>query len=186
MRDKWNKLGKRDRVLLSAGMALLVGLSLVEVALLPLMDAKEKLTRSIQNSERILKEMTALGSEYRILRKGMEDIRKGISRRSQDFTLFSYLEKRAGDAGIRSNVKHMHPSRGPVSGSFEESCVEVKLEKVTLKQLVTFLSAVESPADVVRVKRLSVKKGSGNPEYLAALIQVVTYQPSKPGNRQAR
>jgi len=179
MRDAWNKLGKRERVVLAAGATLALIIIIVQFVLLPYADARSKLSQALRANEKILKEMVALGAEYQGLQKGMETIRKGVALRAPAFTLFSHLEKKAAQAGIRSNIKHMQPARAQVSGPYEESSVEIKLEKITLKQLVNFLYSVESPEDLVSVKRLSVKKSPENPQYLSAVVQVVTYEKAR-------
>lgn len=179
IREAWDRLGKRDRVVLTAGIALALTILIVQFALVPYFEARGKLTKAIRTNEKTLKEMVALGSEYRVLRQGMEEIQQGMSRRAPNFTLFSHLERKAGEAGVRNNIKQMQPSRTPLSGSYEETSVEIKLEKVTLKQLVNFLYAVESPEELVRVKRMSVKRSTEAPQYLSALIQVATFEPAR-------
>ncbi len=186
IRDFWNKLGQRDRLVLSAGAALALIIFVVQFALVPYADARKKLSKSIQAQEKTLKEMAALGAEYQVLQRGMETVRNGMARRSPDFTLFSHLEKKATQSGVRSNLKNMQPARAPVSGGYDEASVEIKLEKITLKQLVNFLYSVESPQDLVRVKRLSVRKSSEDPQYLSAVIQVATFEKSRGENMPAR
>ncbi len=175
IRELWGKMGKRDRVVLSGGLGLLLLILLVQFILVPYTDARKKLDRSVHSGERVLKEMAVLGAEYKTLRKGVDEMQRGIARRPNDFTLFSFLEKKAGQTGVRSNIRQMQPSRAPVSGPYEEVSVDVKLEKITLKQLVNFMHSVESPENVVRIRKLSVKKTAEDPRYLAAQLQVVTY-----------
>lgn len=175
LREAWNKLGQRDRLVLTAGMILVGAIFVIQFALVPYIEARDKLTKSLRTNEKILKEMIVLGSEYRALSKGVNEIRTGMSRRASNFTLFSHLEKKAGEAGVRKNIKHMQPSRSSPAGAYEEVSVEIKLEKITLKELVDFLYAVESPEEMVRVKRMSVKRAVEAPQYLSALIQVATF-----------
>jgi 5'-3' exonuclease len=54
--------------------------------------------------------------------------------------------------------------------------VEMKLEGITLTQLVDYLALVESPEYLVGVKRLSVRQSKGSEGYLSVLLQMVTYQ----------
>jgi len=51
----------------------------------------------------------------------------------------------------------------------------MKLENITLKQLVEYLHLVESPENLVSIKRISVKQSKGSPEYLTVLMQLMTY-----------
>ena len=61
--------------------------------------------------------------------------------------------------------------------------VEMKLDKLTTKQLTDFLYTVESREEMVRIRKISIAKMKENPEYLGALIQIFTYQPLPPGSR---
>ena len=69
------------------------------------------------------------------------------------------------------------------TGAYEETAVEMKLDKLTMRQLTDFLYRVESPEEMIRVRRISVAKMKESPEYLSALIQVFTYQPLSVGGR---
>jgi hypothetical protein len=69
------------------------------------------------------------------------------------------------------------------TGAYEETAAEMKLDRLTMKQLTDFLYRVESPEEMIRVRRISVVKMKESPEYLSALIQVFTYQPLSSGSR---
>jgi hypothetical protein len=53
----------------------------------------------------------------------------------------------------------------------------MRLEKITTKQLTDFLYHVEAPAEMVRVKRITVSKMKENPEYLSAGLLIAAYLP---------
>ena len=65
----------------------------------------------------------------------------------------------------------------------EETTVEMKLDKLTMKQLTDFLYLVESREDLVRIRKMTVGKMKESPEYLSAVFQVFTYQSLPPGSR---
>jgi hypothetical protein len=54
----------------------------------------------------------------------------------------------------------------------------MKLDKITIRQLADFLYFAESPADLIRIKKLSVSKMKENPEYLSAQFLISSFQPS--------
>jgi len=178
--DFWTKfkfkLTKRERYYVSAGVVLVALFIIFQFALSPFLGAKEKVKRSIQTKEKTLKEIVSLSSEYGALKEDSGNIKKRLALRSKDFTLFSFLEKQAGRSGIKPNIKYMKPSISTDSGPYTESSVEMKLENITLKQLIEYLHLVESPENLVRIKRISVKQSKGSPEYLTALIHLVTYK----------
>jgi len=52
-----------------------------------------------------------------------------------------------------------------------------------MKQLTDFLYQVESPEEMIRVRRITIVKMKESPEYLSASIQVSTYQPQSARSR---
>lgn len=180
MKEFLDKLTKSQRYYLMVGGAFVVVFLVFQLAVFPLWDARERMTNSIRVNEKVLKEMAVLGAEYGVLRQRAEAIQQVIAARTPDFTLFSYLEKKAGEIQLKSHLKSINPLKGVSTGAFEESIVEMRLDSITMKQLTDFLYAVESPKDLVRIGKISISKMKDNPEYLTATMQVLTYLPSKP------
>jgi general secretion pathway protein M len=173
---------RQQRALYWGGGAVLV-LLLLQFLFFPFIDAKKSVNQAIGNSEKTLGEIKLLAAEYRVLKQHADKIREVLARWPQDFTLFSHLEKIAGLAGVKSNIKYITAVKGGISGPYEELPVEIRLEKITLKQLTDFLYLLESPQDMIRIKNIAISKVKENPEYLAAQIQVVTFQFTKASGR---
>ena len=76
---------------------------------------------------------------------------------------------------MKSNIKYMKPSASTGKGPFKESLVEMKLERITLKQMVDYLKLIESPDDIVSIKRISVQTNKKETQYLDAILQVLTF-----------
>lgn len=179
MRAFWEKLTQAQRYLFSLGSVVVVLLLVVQVLLLPFYEAKAKMRRSIAVNEKTLRELVPLGVEYRLLTLQVGEMQQIFSRRPTDFSLFSYVEKKTGEAGIKPNVKSINPTRIPMSGPYEEALVDMKIDRLTLKQLTQFLYLVESPADLIRVKKIGIAKMKDAPEYLQVNVQAATYQLSR-------
>lgn len=165
--------------------ALVLGL-FVQFVAFPIYDARERTKRSIAANEKVLQQLGPLWTEHRILKEGAQAVQQILARRPGNFTLFSYLEKKTGEAGVKQNLKYINPSKASVSGSYEEISVDLKLEKITLNQLVNFLYVVESREDLIALRKIAVAKAKDEPEYLNATIQVATFQnpkgePAAPG-----
>ena len=183
MRQFWDQLTTSQKRTVTAGLVFAGVVLLAQFVVVPYFDARQKVRSAIVASEKALQEITALGAEYGILRQRWEEIRRASERRPPGFTLLSYLERRAGDAALKTNIRSLTPLMLAPSGAFEETAVEMKLDKLTMKQLTDFLYLVESPEEMIRVRRISVVKMKENPEYLSALIQVLIYQPLSSGSR---
>ncbi len=183
MRQFWDQLTTSQKRTVTAGLVFAAVVLLSQLIVVPYFDARQKVRGAITASEKAFRELTAMGVEYGVLRQRSEEIRRVSERRPPGFTLFSYLEKRAGDAAVKTNIRSLTPMMSTPAGAYEETAVEMKLDKLTMRQLTDFLYRVESPEEMIRVRRLSVVKMKESPEYLSALIQVSTYQPLSSGSR---
>lgn len=183
MRRFWEQLTRSQKQTVIVGLVFVVAALLVQFAVFPYFDARQKVRGAIAGSEKALRELATLSAEYGGIRQRSEEIRRVIERRPPGFALFSYLEKRAGEAGVKTNIKSINPLKSTPAVAYEETAVEMRLDKLTMKQMTDFLYLVESREEMVRVRKMSIGKMKESPEYLSVLIQVFTYQPLPPGSR---
>jgi hypothetical protein len=183
MRHFWDQLTKSQKLTVTAGLAFAGGVLLIQFAVVPYFEARQNVRRAIAANEKVLRELGVLGAEYGVLRQRSEKIRRVIERRPPGFALISYLEKRAGEAAVKANIRSMNPLPSASAGTYEETAVEMKMDKLTMKQLTDFLYLAESPEEMIRIRRISLVKMKESQEYLSALIQMFTYQPLSPGSR---
>ena len=168
------RLGKREKLSVSLGAAAIALFLIVQFAVFPFLDKREAVKRGIEAKWRGLKEIRLLKAEYDAYQRGAEGIQSRLERRAKGFTLFSFLGQAAGTAGVKAHIKYMKPSDSPGDGRLKESMVEMKLDRINLRQLVDYLYLIESPEHVVSIKRLSITDAKGAPGYLDAVMQVVT------------
>jgi general secretion pathway protein M len=168
------KLGKREKLSVSLGAGFIALFLIVQFMIFPFLDKREAMKRGIEARWSGLKEIRMLKAEYEAYQKGAEGIQRHLGRREKGFTLFSFLEQAAGRAGVKDHIKYMKPSGSPGDGRIKESMVEMKLDKINLKQLVDYLYLIESPEQVVSIKRLSITDSKGAAGYLDAVMQVLT------------
>ncbi len=176
IRNLWNKLDDKQRYLVAGAGGLILIALILELAVFPFWDARTRLSKSMQSSQKKLNELIALDAEFAAQESTMNAINRAMAARGADFSLFGYLEKKASQAYVRGRIKQMNSSKGMQSGSMEESLIDMKLEKITIKQLTDFLYYVESPADLVSVKKITVSKMKESPEYLNAQLQISSFQ----------
>jgi general secretion pathway protein M len=172
----WDKLDEKQRYLLvGAGAIILVAL-ILELAVFPFWEARTKLSKSIQTSQKKLSEMRMLDADFTSQEVAIMKLKQAMAARGAGFTLFSFLEKKATLANVRGRIKQMNSAKGIQTAAMEESLIDMKLEKITVKQLTDFLYNVESPADLVTIKKISITKMKESPEYLNAQLQISTFQ----------
>lgn len=173
----WDKLDTKQKKIVAGAAVFLCIALILEIVVFPFTEAKEKLDKTIKVQQKKLAEINALSTEFRALEAKTAVMQRAVAMHGADFTLFSYLEKKATQANVRGRIKYMNSSRGTRSESFEESLVDMKLEKITIKQLADFLYHAESPTDLVRIKKITVNKMKESPEYLSAQLLISSLQP---------
>ncbi len=176
MKAFWDRLSGRQQITLGIGGAAVLVLLLAQFLLLPFLESRKTVNQAIRNNEKILGEILLLDKEGKTLKRQAGMIQQALARRPRDFALFSHLEKVAGDTGVKSSIKFINAAKGAVSGPYEELPVEIRLEKITLKQLTDLLYLLEAPQDFIRIRKISVARMKESPEYLAVQMQVSTFQ----------
>lgn len=170
-----HKLEKREKRIVLAGALFLLCFALFHFAVSPLLRARDQSQKAvIQKKEDIIK-IRQLQEEYRKLQNQVMDIQSRLQKRSPSFTLFSFIEERATKAQVKQQINSMTPSSSEGEGPLQESRVDLKLERISLQQLVDFLQQIESTDDVVMIKRISIQENSKEEGTLDAVLQIITF-----------
>jgi len=168
---------KRERfaVCFAAGA---IGLFLVyQLIITPYVNNNKTLERQYAQKAKDLQEMLALKSEYEASSKSLDLSKLNFQNREKGFTLFSFLDKLAGETGVKDNVNYMKPSSSDSkSGAYKISQVELKLKSINLKQLTEYLYGIETSKNVIFVKRLTIDQSSQPEGYIDVVMQVETYE----------
>ncbi len=170
------KFARREKYFISAAAVFIGIFCLFQFLILPFFETRRRVQRGVSTKEDGLQEIVRLSSEYNRYRRSSQGIQQVIAKRSKGFTLFSFLESKAGDAGVKTYIKYMKPSILTEAGPYQESLVEMELDEITLNQLIGYLYRIESPDNVVSIKRVSIKENKKKPGYLDAILQIVTFQ----------
>ena len=170
------KLAKREKYFIWVAVLFIAIFCLFQFLIFPFFETRKRIQSGVSTKEDSLKEIARLSSEYNRYRRSSQGIKQIIANRRKGFTLFSFLESKAGDANVKTYIKYMKPSVSTRIGPYKESLVEIKLEEITLKQLVGYLYRIESHDNAVGIKRISIKENKNKSGYLDAILQVVTFQ----------
>ncbi len=169
------KLTRREKYAVCTAVGAICLFVLFQFIVFPFVEKKNRLERAIQVKTDILEKMTALKSEYEALKKTNDrsDIR--YRQREKDFTLFSFLDKLSGSAGIKKNIAYMKPSTTTQKNRpYKISQVEMKLQGLTLQQLTTYLHMIETSRNMVYINKLSILKTGKDKGFVDAVLQVET------------
>ena len=166
-----DRLEPRERMFVGIGVVFLACFFLLQFVVLPYLEAQQRLARSLTNKKADLEKIIQLQKEHRLLRMaGGTDFRR--SGQAVEFSLFSFVEEQAVRAKIKQQIVSMKPATVETEDHAQESIVEMKLQKVTLEQLVGFLKLIELPEMAVVVRHISIQE-SGETS-LDVIMQIVT------------
>ncbi len=168
-------LSKREKIAVTAAAVVIIVVALAQYVITPILNEHKLLKRNIRIKTQAVKEMRMLQTEYNNLARKTEQAKHRFANRKKDFRLFSFLEKLASEAGVKSNITNMKPSTSTsTDASYTISKVEMKLQAVTLNQITAFLHKVETTGNMVVIRRLSLSRTSKKKPYIDAILQVET------------
>ncbi len=169
------KLGGREKIAIVVGGVAVALVLFFQFGLAPALERMKMLDRLLAVKEREVQEMKALRASYLTQKAVVEELNRSLTRRGQEFAIFSILEDLANKSGIKSNIMYMKPAFSTAGELYRESSVEMKLEGVALQQLIRYLFEIESAPQLLRVRRLAIKPRSANPDTLDVTFQVSTF-----------
>ncbi len=170
-------LQRRDKVALAAAALTLLVFLFFQLVVFPMLDARERAGKQLRVKAETLAKMESLAAQLRQLREKGRYSGGIIKKRPRDFTLFSFLEKLAGQTGVKDHIVYMKPSTKNLKNStYKLSLVELKLRGITMEQLVGFLYQVETSYNLIWIKRMSIIASDKQQGTISAVIQAETYR----------
>ena len=89
--------------------------------------------------------------------------------------MLSFIEDLAKKENIREKIGSVKPKKIPLGEDYEENLVEIKMDDITLTNLVDFIYKIENSGHLLKVKRIRIKTRYDNRDLLSVTMQVTTY-----------
>ncbi len=171
------KMSKRERNMVTVAVIAIAIFMIIQFGVIPLKGKRERMARALDSKTDTLTQMIQLKAQYETLTGNARQARIQFDEREPGFTLFSFLDRLAGQAGIKDHISYMKPSRSEDKESpYRLSLVEMKLQDIDLKQLTPYLHMVETSKNVVYIRRMSITKNRKDEGVVDAILQVETYE----------
>jgi len=161
------KLEPRDKKVLLFGGAAAALILLYALALAPLMEDLSRKRELLPRKEKDLAEMKVLKEQYREIQQRLQEAQAAAAKRGPLLTDIENITKRANLGG---KIVSLKPQPGVQAEGFKESIVEVKLDNITLYDVVNYVYLLEKEA--LRIRKLQFKPRYDNPKLLNATILV--------------
>jgi general secretion pathway protein M len=170
-------LNRREKYIIYGAGCLIALLIMIHFVITPFIENKNQMQRNLQTEKAELEEMRRLQAEYNALKQKLQLSQTSIGKREKGFTLYSFMNQLAGQAGIKDRISYMKPTNTVQKNSnYKLSRVEMKLDGVTLEQLTGYLYGIETSKNMVIVKKLSISKKEKNDSLVNVILQVETVE----------
>ena len=156
----------KNKVIFLAGV--LIFLFLLQFFFIPTFKKTKKLNQRLANAKEELSEIRKLGKSY-LSEKSYLNLTK-----EKDFSFYSLVEKFAIDCGVKGKMVSLRPVSAPISSNYKTVGIELRLEKVDLKELTQFLTEIENSSHPICLNRLSIEMDKSG--LLKATVEIVTVQ----------
>ena len=167
-------LAKREKNFVIGAACFIVVFFLFKSLIIPFFEKKDRMQKGIITRENDLEEMIRLCGEHDAYKGDSQSIEQVLGMRRRGFTLRTFLQQKANEAGVIIGRINEFPSKE--TGQFIESTMEVRLEAVTLTQLWEYLYRIESPEDLVSVPTISIKQNKKEPGYHDVTLRALTFE----------
>ena len=166
------QITQRER-LLSIGLAVAIGAwALYALAVRPACDRIRTLQRIIPEKQTQLQDLQAKSAQYTALRNDFVQRRANLASQDPNFQLPPFLETKIERHKLARHVVTMEPDHRQIQPDYSEVVVTIELHDVSLKQLVDFLSDVETSTSIVRIGSLHIRKNPHNEALLDSTVGV--------------
>jgi len=170
-------LNRRERFAVAVAAAGLLLFCALNWGLFPLLDKSARLDRVIAAKQSALVEMMQLKTEIQALSRQVAASSAQAAKRDPQFTLFSFLDQLAGRTGIKDKVAYMKPSTTTAKeGGQKIAVVEMKIQALTLAQLVDYLHQIETSANMIHVQWLAITRTSKPEGFIDVVVQAETIE----------
>jgi type II secretory pathway component PulM len=161
------KLDPRDKRALLIGGPVAAAIVLYLFALSPFLEDLGRKRDRIPRMERDLAEMRRMADEYREVQRQLQTAQAAAAQRGPVLTEIENITKRANLGG---KIVSLKPQAGTKADGFTETIVEVRLDSITLYDVVSYVHQLEKAA--LRVRKLAFKPRYDNPKLLNATFLV--------------
>jgi general secretion pathway protein M len=175
LKERWQHFSQRERIIVSAGGAMLAAALVFLLIIDPLMATIDKLDRQARRKAKDSQELALVAQEYVIKQARIAKLEQRMPSPPAQFSLLAFMEEATTTAQIRDRIVGMQPQAPIVVQGYQETAVDLRLDGVSLPQLLALLVAIEQAPYDVQVHHLQMKPKYDNPVNLDATLRIVTY-----------
>jgi general secretion pathway protein M len=175
LKERWQHFSPRERIIVSVGGAMVAAALVFLLIVDPLLASIDKLDRQAKRKAKDSQELALVAQEYLLKQARIAKLEQRMPIPPAQFSLLAFMEEATTTAQIRDRIVGMQPQAPITIQGYQETSVDLRLDGVTLPQLLALLVAIEQAPYDVQVRHLQMKPKYDNPVNLDATLKIVTY-----------
>jgi general secretion pathway protein M len=175
LKERWRQFSQRERIIVAAGGAVVAAALVFLLIVDPLVASIDKLDRQARRKAKDSQELALVAQEYLVKQARIAKLEQRMPTSPAQFSLLAFMEEATTTAQIRDRIVGMQPQAPIVVQGYQETAVDLRLDGVTLPQVLALLVAIEQAPYDVQVHHLQMKPKYDNPVNLDATLRIVTY-----------
>jgi len=175
LKERWQHFSQRERIIVAGGGALVAAALVFVMIIDPLMTSIDRLDRQARRKAKDSQELALVAQEYVVKQARIAKLEQRMPNPPAQFSLLAFMEEATTTAQIRDRIVGLQPQAPIVVEGYQETAVDLRLDGVSLPQILALLVAIEQAPYDVQVHHLQMKPKYDNPVNLDATLRIVTY-----------
>jgi general secretion pathway protein M len=175
LKERWHNFSQRERILVAGGVTVIAAALVFLLIIDPLMATIDKLDRQARRKAKDSQELMLVAQEYVAKQARIDKLEQRMPNPPAQFSLLAFMEEATTSAQIRDRITGMQPQAPMIVQGYQDTAVDLRLEGVSLPQILALLVAIERAPYDVQVHHLQMKPKYDNPANLDATLRIVTY-----------
>jgi len=175
LKERWQQFSQRERMIVAVGGVIVIAALVFLLIIDPLVQTIDKFDRQARRKVKDSQELALVAQEYMVKQARIAKLEERMPVPPAQFSLLAFMEEATTTAQIRDRIVGMQPQAPVVVQGYQETSVDLRLDGVSLPQLLALLVAIEQAPYDVRVHHLQMKPKYDNPVNLDATLRIVTY-----------
>ena len=175
LKERWQHFSQRERLIVAAGGAIVAAALVFLLIIDPLLATIDKLDLQARRKAKDSQELALVAQEYASKQARIAKLEEHMPSPPAQFSLLAFMDEATTKAQNRDRIVGMQPQAPIVVQGYQETAVDLRLDGVSLPQLLALLVAIEQAPYDVQVHHLQMKPRYDNPVNLDATLRIVTY-----------
>lgn len=173
------KISLREKRLIAVAVAAVALFLVFQFALSPILAYYDRMGKEIPQLRDDLLTARRVKKRYGEIAGDVKAVQERLAARPKEFNAHDFLSTLARREGVLPNLDDITKKTEQVNEAYQEETATVKLKKVSLGKLVSYLYGIENSGQLLTVRELEITPDRGNSLLLDVAFEASTFRQSE-------